>query len=128
GSCTNGRTSDFIAAAELLRRAGRRVPAGVRALAVPGSQRVRDEVVGLRIDRGFPDAGFEFPEPGRSPFLALHSHPLEGDQARASSSNRTFKGRQGSPTGRTLLMSPTMVAAAALAGAVTDVRDLISSA
>ena len=57
--------------------------------------------------------------------LAMNSDKLIGNQISASSSNRNFKGRQGSPSGRTLLMSPAMVAAAAISGKVTDVRDLI---
>ena len=58
--------------------------------------------------------------------LGMNPDKLEGNQVCAASSNRNFKGRQGSPTGRTLLMSPAMVAAAAVAGAVTDVRELVS--
>jgi 3-isopropylmalate/(R)-2-methylmalate dehydratase large subunit len=56
--------------------------------------------------------------------LAMNPDKLEGGQLCASSSNRNFKGRQGSPTGRTLLMSPVMVAACAIAGEVTDAREL----
>ena len=58
--------------------------------------------------------------------LAMNPDKLQGNQICASSSNRNFKGRQGSPTGRTLLMSPAMVVAAALAGEVTDVRRMVA--
>ena len=70
----------------------------------------------------FADAGFEWRRAGCSMCLAMNPDKLRGREMCASSSNRNFKGRQGSPTGRTLLMSPAMVAAAALAGAVRDVR------
>ena len=73
----------------------------------------------------FRAAGFEWRLPGCSMCLAMNPDKLVGRQVCASSSNRNFKGRQGSPTGRTLLMSPAMVAAAAIEGAVTDVRDLL---
>jgi 3-isopropylmalate/(R)-2-methylmalate dehydratase large subunit len=75
-------------------------------------------------DKIFTDAGFEFREPGCSMCLAMNPDKLVGRQVCASSSNRNFKGRQGSPSGRTLLMSPAMVAAAALSGQVTDAREL----
>ena len=74
----------------------------------------------------FRDAGFEWREAGCSMCLAMNPDKLQGRQMCASSSNRNFKGRQGSPTGRTLLMSPAMVAAAAIDGEVSDVRELIS--
>ncbi len=124
GSCTNGRLSDFE---EVIRRieGGRfRVAPHVKALVVPGSQRVRAELVRRGWDQIFRDAGFEFREAGCSMCLAMNPDKLEGTQLCASSSNRNFKGRQGSPTGRTLLMSPVMVAAAAIAGEVTDAREL----
>ena len=77
------------------------------------------------LDKIFRAAGFEWREPGCSMCLAMNPDKLVGDQLCASSSNRNFKGRQGSPTGRTLLMSPAMVAAAALRGAVADVREIL---
>ena len=73
----------------------------------------------------FREAGFEWRGAGCSMCLGMNPDKLEGNQVCASSSNRNFKGRQGSPTGRTLLMSPAMVAAAAVAGEVTDVRELL---
>jgi 3-isopropylmalate/(R)-2-methylmalate dehydratase large subunit len=124
GSCTNGRVSDFEEVARLVQKSGRKVAPHVRALIVPGSQDVRKALVERGYDKLFTDAGFEFREPGCSMCLAMNPDKLEGRQVCASSSNRNFKGRQGSPSGRTLLMSPAMVAAAALAGSVTDARQL----
>ena len=74
----------------------------------------------------FKDSGFQWREPGCSMCLAMNSDKLIGNQVSASSSNRNFKGRQGSPSGRTLLMSPAMVAAAAINGKVSDVREFIN--
>ncbi|HKO91793.1 MAG TPA: 3-isopropylmalate dehydratase large subunit [Polyangiaceae bacterium] len=124
GSCTNGRLSDFEEVARLIQKSQRKVAPGVRALIVPGSQSVRQALIDRGYDKLFTDAGFEFREPGCSMCLAMNPDKLQGRQVCASSSNRNFKGRQGSPSGRTLLMSPAMVAAAALAGSVTDARQL----
>jgi len=124
GSCTNGRLSDFQEVARHLK--GRRVAAGVKAIAVPGSQGVGRLCAELGIDKVFRDAGFEWREAGCSMCLAMNPDKLVGDQLCASSSNRNFKGRQGSPTGRTLLMSPLMVAAAAVSGSVADAREVFS--
>jgi 3-isopropylmalate/(R)-2-methylmalate dehydratase large subunit len=124
GSCTNGRLSDFQEVARFLK--GRRVAPGVKAIAVPGSQGVGVLCVSLGIDRVFRDAGFEWREAGCSMCLAMNPDKLIGDQLCASSSNRNFKGRQGSPTGRTLLMSPLMVAAAAVTGQVADAREVFA--
>jgi 3-isopropylmalate/(R)-2-methylmalate dehydratase large subunit len=79
------------------------------------------------LDQVFMAAGFEWREPGCSMCLAMNPDKLQGSQMSASSSNRNFKGRQGSSSGRTLLMSPAMVAAAAIAGQVTDVREFIAA-
>jgi len=123
GSCTNGRLSDLREAARIVK--GRRVAAHVKALAVPGSQAVRRAAEQEGLDRVFREAGFEWREAGCSLCLAMNPDKLEGRQVCASTSNRNFKGRQGSPTGRTLLMSPAMVAAAAVAGEVVDVRKVL---
>jgi 3-isopropylmalate/(R)-2-methylmalate dehydratase large subunit len=123
GSCTNGRLSDLEEAARLVN--GRRVAAHVKALVVPGSQAVRRAAEARGLDQIFTKAGFEWRGAGCSMCLAMNPDRLEGRQVCASSSNRNFKGRQGSPTGRTLLMSPAMVAAAAIAGEVVDVRHLL---
>ena len=122
GSCTNGRLSDFVEAARYLE--GRRVHPDVHAIAVPGSQRVKAECERLGIDRVFQAAGFEWRDAGCSMCLAMNPDKLVGDQLCASTSNRNFKGRQGSPTGRTVLMSPVMVAAAAVTGKVSDAREV----
>ncbi|MBI1346907.1 3-isopropylmalate dehydratase large subunit [bacterium] len=123
GSCTNGRISDLREAAALVK--GRHVADGVKALVVPGSQQVREQAMKEGLDKVFEAAGFQWREAGCSMCLAMNPDKLKGREICASSSNRNFKGRQGSPTGRTLLMSPAMVAAAALTGQVTDVRELL---
>ncbi len=120
GSCTNGRLSDLREAARIVR--GHHVAPHVKALVVPGSVGVRLAAEAEGLDQVFRDAGFEWRGAGCSMCLGMNPDKLEGAEVCASSSNRNFKGRQGSPTGRTLLMSPAMVAAAALEGAVTDVR------
>ncbi len=125
GSCTNGRLSDLLEAAKIIK--GRQVAKGVKAFVVPGSQQVANQAKSMSLDLVFKEAGFEWREPGCSMCLAMNPDKLEGRQISASSSNRNFKGRQGSAKGRTLLMSPAMVAAAAITGKVTDVRELISS-
>jgi 3-isopropylmalate/(R)-2-methylmalate dehydratase large subunit len=122
GSCTNGRLSDLQAAAAVAR--GRQVSPGIRAFVVPGSEQVARAAEAEGLDAVFRAAGFEWREPGCSMCLAMNPDRLEGRQISASSSNRNFKGRQGSASGRTLLMSPAMVAAAAVTGQVTDVRHL----
>jgi 3-isopropylmalate/(R)-2-methylmalate dehydratase large subunit len=93
---------------------------------VPGSERVKQEAEAEGLDAIFRAAGFEWREPGCSMCLAMNPDKLVGRQISASSSNRNFKGRQGSASGRTLLMSPAMVAAAAITGKVVDVRTLVS--
>jgi 3-isopropylmalate/(R)-2-methylmalate dehydratase large subunit len=122
GSCTNGRLSDFQEVAKYIK--GHKVAPGVKAIAVPGSQVVRALCIELGLDKIFIEAGFEWREAGCSMCLAMNPDKLVGDQLCASSSNRNFKGRQGSPTGRTLLMSPLMVAAAAVTGHVADAREV----
>ncbi|MEW6496410.1 MAG: 3-isopropylmalate dehydratase large subunit [Cyanobacteriota bacterium] len=123
GSCTNGRLSDLREAAKFAK--GRHVAEGVKAFVVPGSERVKQEAEAEGLDKIFLEAGFEWREPGCSMCLAMNPDKLQGNQISASSSNRNFKGRQGSATGRTLLMSPAMVVAAAVKGTVSDVRELL---
>jgi 3-isopropylmalate/(R)-2-methylmalate dehydratase large subunit len=124
GSCTNSRLSDLREAARVV--AGSRVAPHVRALVVPGSERVRRAAEREGLHAVFQAAGFEWRGAGCSMCLAMNPDRLNGREICASSSNRNFKGRQGSPTGRTLLMSPAMVAAAAIAGEVVDVRQVLS--
>jgi 3-isopropylmalate/(R)-2-methylmalate dehydratase large subunit len=123
GSCTNGRISDLREAAKVAQ--GRQVASGVKAFVVPGSEQVKQQAEAEGLDRVFTAAGFEWREPGCSMCLAMNPDKLQGRQISASSSNRNFKGRQGSASGRTLLMSPAMVAAAAIHGSVADVRELL---
>ncbi len=123
GSCTNGRLSDLREAAKVVK--GRRVAAGVKAFVVPGSEQVKQQAEQEGLHEIFQAAGFEWRQPGCSMCLAMNPDKLVGRQLSASSSNRNFKGRQGSASGRTLLMSPAMVAAAAVSGKIVDVRTLL---
>jgi len=125
GSCTNGRLSDLEEVARHLN--GHKVKEGIHAIVVPGSQIVSQMAVEKGLDKLFIEAGFEWRGAGCSMCLAMNPDKLIGDQLCASSSNRNFKGRQGSPTGRTMLMSPVMVAAAAVTGKVTDARKVFQS-
>ena len=122
GSCTNGRISDLRAAAAVVK--GKKISPAVRGIVVPGSLSVRRKAMEEGLHDIFLAAGFEWRQPGCSMCLAMNPDQLSGDEICASSSNRNFIGRQGSPEGRTLLMSPAMVAAAALAGHVRDVREI----
>ena len=122
GSCTNARLRDLQRAAELVE--GREVHPDVRALVVPGSQRVQRAAEREGLDDVFREAGFDWRNAGCSMCLGMNEDQLQGDEACASSSNRNFVGRQGSKDGRTILMNPRMVVAAAIEGAVTDVREL----
>jgi 3-isopropylmalate/(R)-2-methylmalate dehydratase large subunit len=120
GSCTNARISDLREAARVVN--GNSVAPHVTALVVPGSKQVAAQAEQEGLHHVFTQAGFQWRGAGCSMCLAMNPDKLQGEQVCASSSNRNFIGRQGSPTGRTLLMSPAMVAAAALAGEVIDVR------
>jgi 3-isopropylmalate/(R)-2-methylmalate dehydratase large subunit len=126
GSCTNGRISDLREAAKVAQ--GRQVALGIKAFVVPGSERVKQQAEAEGLHQIFLDAGFEWRDAGCSMCLAMNPDKLQGRQISASSSNRNFKGRQGSSSGRTLLMSPAMVAAAAIQGEVADVRELLEPA
>jgi 3-isopropylmalate/(R)-2-methylmalate dehydratase large subunit len=121
GSCTNSRLSDLRAAAAIVR--GRKVASGVRAWVVPGSETVKREAVAEGLDKLFADAGFEWREPGCSMCLAANGEVVSPGQRSVSTSNRNFIGRQG-PRARTHLASPAMAAAAAISGAIADVRTL----
>ncbi|WP_331135320.1 3-isopropylmalate dehydratase large subunit [Sphingopyxis sp.] len=121
GSCTNARLSDIRDAARILK--GRRVAPGVRAMISPGSSTVRRAAEEEGLDRIFTDAGFEWRQSGCSLCLAMNDDMLAPGERCASSTNRNFEGRQG-VGGRTHLMSPAMVAAAAVTGKLADVRSL----
>ena len=122
GSCTNGRLSDLREAAGVVR--GRRVSDSVRAMVVPGSQRVKAAAEAEGLDRVFSEAGFEWRNPGCSMCLGMNEDILAPGERCASTSNRNFEGRQGRG-GRTHLMSPAMAAAAAIEGRLVDVRGMM---
>jgi 3-isopropylmalate dehydratase large subunit len=122
GSCTNGRIEDIRAAAAVAK--GRKVASHVGAMVVPGSGLVKHQAEEEGLDKILMDAGFDWREPGCSMCLAMNPDKLAPHERCASSTNRNFEGRQGH-LGRTHLMSPAMVAAAAIAGHITDVRELV---
>jgi 3-isopropylmalate/(R)-2-methylmalate dehydratase large subunit len=119
GSCTNARLEDLRTAAAVVR--GRKVAPGVRAMVVPGSQRVKAEAEAEGLDRVFGEAGFEWRNSGCSMCLGMNDDILGAGERCASTSNRNFEGRQGQG-GRTHLLSPVMAAAAAVEGRLVDAR------
>src|SRR5262249_6817813 len=121
GSCTNSRMSDLRAAAAVAR--GRKVATNVKAWVVPGSENVKREAVAEGLDKIFLEAGFEWREPGCSMCLAANGETVGPGQRSVSTSNRNFVGRQG-PRARTHLASPASAAAAAIVGAIVDVRTM----
>jgi 3-isopropylmalate/(R)-2-methylmalate dehydratase large subunit len=123
GSCTNGRIEDLRAAAEVLR--GRTTKAGMRAMVVPGSHRVKAQAESEGLDEVFTTAGFEWRQPGCSMCLAMNPDKLAPGERAASTSNRNFEGRQGRG-GRTHLVSPAVAAATAVAGHFASPEDLDS--
>lgn len=123
GSCTNSRLSDLREAARLLK--GKKVAKGVHVFVVPGSQQVKLQAEKEGLDEIFLSAGIEWRHAGCSMCLGMNTDKLVGNQLCASTSNRNFIGRQGSATGRTLLMSPAMAAMAAIKGRVEDVREVM---
>ncbi len=125
GSCTNARIEDLRKAARILD--GRRIADGVTAIVVPGSKQVRRAAEAEGLDQIFRQAGFEWRGSGCSMCLAMNDDvALDGERC-ASSTNRNFEGRQGRGA-RTHLMSPEMVAAAALIGKLSDVREIMEAA
>jgi 3-isopropylmalate/(R)-2-methylmalate dehydratase large subunit len=122
GSCTNSRISDLRQAASVFK--GRKVAGGVRAMVVPGSQRVKKQAEAEGLDKIFRDAGADWREAGCSMCIAMNGDQLKPGQYAVSTSNRNFEGRQGSG-GRTFLASPLTAAAAAVTGKITDARELI---
>jgi 3-isopropylmalate/(R)-2-methylmalate dehydratase large subunit len=119
GSCTNSRIEDLRAAAGVIR--GRHVAAGVTAMVVPGSTQVKKQAEAEGLDRLFLAAGFEWHNAGCSLCVAMNGDRVPEGKRCISTSNRNFEGRQGAGA-RTHLASPAMVAAAALAGKLVDVR------
>ncbi|MEM9208847.1 MAG: 3-isopropylmalate dehydratase large subunit [Pseudomonadota bacterium] len=122
GSCTNARLSDLRAAADVLD--GKKVSRGVRAICTPGSVRVKEAAEQEGIDRIFRDAGFEWREPGCSLCFNAGGESFGPGQRVMSSTNRNFRGRQGTGA-RSHLASPASVAAAAVAGHIVDVREFV---
>ncbi|TPW27035.1 3-isopropylmalate dehydratase large subunit [Pararhizobium mangrovi] len=120
GSCTNGRIEDLRAAAKVVE--GRTVAEGIDAMVVPGSGLVKKQAEEEGLDAIFKAAGFEWREPGCSMCLAMNDDRLKPEERCASTSNRNFEGRQGFK-GRTHLVSPSMAAAAAIAGHFVDIRE-----
>lgn len=121
GSCTNSRLPDLRRAAEVVK--GRRVAPHVEAWVVPGSERIKREAEAEGLDRVFRAAGLQWREPGCSLCVGANGELVGPGQRCVSTSNRNFVGRQG-PGARTHLASPEMAAAAAIAGAIVDVRSL----
>lgn len=122
GSCTNSRIEDLRAAAAVVR--GKRIASNIQlAMVVPGSGLVKLQAESEGLDKVFLDAGFEWREPGCSMCMAMNADRLQPKERCASTSNRNFEGRQGTG-GRTHLVSPSMAAAAAIAGHFVDVREL----
>jgi 3-isopropylmalate/(R)-2-methylmalate dehydratase large subunit len=121
GSCTNSRIEDLRLAASIAD--GRKVKAGIRALVVPGSQRVKAQAESEGLDKIFLDAGFEWREAGCSMCLGMNPDTLSPGERAASTSNRNFEGRQGRG-GRTHLVSPAVAAATAIAGHFASPADL----
>lgn len=124
GSCTNSRLSDLRAAAEIAK--GRKVKEGVRAIVVPGSQKVKMRAEAEGLDKIFKEAGFEWRDSGCSMCLSMNPDFVPEGERCASTSNRNFEGRQGKGA-RTHLVSPAMAAAAAIYGRFVDVRELEKS-
>jgi 3-isopropylmalate/(R)-2-methylmalate dehydratase large subunit len=122
GSCTNGRIEDLRIAAQIAKKG--KVAKNVKALVVPGSTLVKKQAEDEGLHHIFIDAGFEWRMPGCSMCLAMNPDKLIDNEICVSTSNRNFKGRQGSPRGRTILASPATAAASALCGEVADVRKL----
>jgi 3-isopropylmalate/(R)-2-methylmalate dehydratase large subunit len=122
GSCTNGRFSDLREAARVLE--GREVHDSVRALAVPGSQTVREKAEEEGLDEIFRDAGVQWREPGCSMCIAMNGDRIEDGELCVSSSNRNYVGRQGAESGKTVLTSPATLAASIVEGEIADPREV----
>ena len=120
GSCTNGRIEDFRAFTAFVK--GRKKAENVTAWLVPGSQKVEKQIIAEGLDKILEAAGFQLRQPGCSACLAMNEDKIPEGKYAVSTSNRNFEGRQGFK-GRTHLVSPTMAAAAAIAGHFVDIRE-----
>jgi 3-isopropylmalate/(R)-2-methylmalate dehydratase large subunit len=125
GSCTNSRLSDLHAAADVLR--GRKVAKSVRMLVVPGSEQVKRDAERDGLHEVFRAAGAEWREPGCSMCLGMNGDIGKPGQLVVSTSNRNFEGRQG-PGVRTVLASPLVAAASAIAGCIADPTEFLAEA
>jgi 3-isopropylmalate/(R)-2-methylmalate dehydratase large subunit len=121
GSCTNARIEDLRAAAAVLAGRASKVP----GLVSPGSSTVKRQAEAEGLDRIFRDAGLDWVDSGCSMCVGINGDVVPPGQRCASTTNRNFRGRQG-PGARTHLMSPAMVAAAAVTGHLADVRPLLA--
>ena len=125
GSCTNSRIEDLRLVADYVR--GKKKADHVKAMIVPGSQQVREQVKQEGLDKIFFEAGFDFREPGCSACLGMNEDKVPKGAYCVSTSNRNFEGRQG-PGARTILASPLTAAATAIAGKIVDVRETMNVA
>ena len=121
GACTNGRIEDFRAFASIVK--GRKKADHVVAWLVPGSWKVRQQIIDEGIEEVLREAGFELRLPSCSACLAMNPDKVPAGKLSISTSNRNFVGRQG-PGARTILASPLVVAASAVTGVITDPRKL----
>lgn len=123
GSCTNSRIEDLRLVADYVK--GRKKAPHVQVMVVPGSQQVAAQAKSEGLDKILIEAGFDFREPGCSACLGMNEDKIPAGEYCVSTSNRNFEGRQG-PGARTILASPLMAAAAAIAGKIVDVREALS--
>ncbi len=122
GSCTNSRIEDLRIAADFIK--GKQKAENVTVWVVPGSKQVEARAIEEGLDKIFEAAGFDFREPGCSACLGMNEDKVPAGKYCISTSNRNFEGRQG-PGARTILASPLMAAAAAVAGKIVDVREQV---
>ena len=121
GSCTNGRIEDFRAFANFVK--GKKKADNITAWLVPGSWMVAEQIKAEGLDKILVDAGFELRQPGCSACLAMNEDKVPAGKIAVSTSNRNFEGRQG-PGSRTILAGPLVAAATAIAGVLTDPRNI----
>ncbi len=123
GSCTNSRIEDLRLVADFVK--GKQKAGNVNAMIVPGSKQVEIQAIAEGLDKIFAEAGFDFREPGCSACLGMNEDKVPTGEYCVSTSNRNFEGRQG-PGARTILASPLMAAATAIAGKIVDVREYLN--